>query len=67
MEKPTIKFNRRKESGNIYYILASVREALMKQRRINDFNTLWAKVQGSKSYNEALEHISKVVDLVEEK
>ena len=66
MEKPTVKFNRTKESGNIFYILCKVREEFRKQRRISEFNELWDKIQSCKSYEEALEHIRKVVDLVEE-
>ena len=66
MTKPTVKFSRSKESGNIYAILSKVREELRKQRRINDFNELWDKIQGCKSYEEALDHIRKVVNLIEE-
>ena len=66
MTKPTVIFNRSKESGNIFAILSKVREELRKQRRISEFNELWDKIQGCKSYEEALEHIRKVVDLVEE-
>ena len=66
MEKPTVKFNRTKESGNIFYILCKVREELRKQRRISEFNELWDKIQGCKSYEEALEHIKNVVNLIEE-
>ena len=66
MKKPTVKFNRLKESGNIFAILSKVREELRKQRRISDFNELWDKIQGCTSYEEALEHIRNVVDLVEE-
>ena len=35
MTKPTVKFNRSKESGNIFAILSKVREELRKQRRIS--------------------------------
>lgn len=66
MTKPTVKFNRSKESGNIFDILSKVRDELRKQRRISEFNELWDKIQGCTSYEEALEHIRKVVDLVEE-
>lgn len=66
MKKPVVRFNRTKESGNIFAILSKVREELRKQRRINEFNELWDKIQGCKSYEEALEHIKTVVDLVEE-
>ena len=64
--KPTIKFQSTKESGNIFFILAKVRDELRKQRRINDYNELWEKVSNSKSYEEALKHIREVVDLIDE-
>nr|DAN69562.1 MAG TPA: hypothetical protein [Caudoviricetes sp.] len=66
MTKPTVKFNKSKESGNIFAILSKVREELRKHRRISEFNNLWDKIQGCKSYEEALEHIRELVDLVEE-
>lgn len=66
MNKPIVKFNRSKETGNIFYILSKVRVELQKQRRINDFNELWDRMQGSKSYDEALGFIRQYVDLREE-
>lgn len=66
MTKPTVKFNKIDESGNIFAILSKVREELRKQRRISEFNNLWDKIQGCKNYEEALEHIRKLVNLVEE-
>ena len=67
MNKPIVKFNRIKETGNIFYILSKVRIELQKQRRINDYNELWDRVQNSKSYNEALNIIKEYVELEEEK
>lgn len=64
MIKPIIKYNPRGESGNIFYILAAVREALRKQRRIQDYNDCWEKVQKAHSYEEALAIISLYVKLV---
>lgn len=65
MNKPIIKYNPRGEDGNIYVILIKVREALRKQRRIQDYNDCWEQVQMCKSYPEALEIIRKYVNLVE--
>jgi hypothetical protein len=67
MTKPTVKFNRSKESGNIFYILSKVRDELRKQRRINEFNELWDRLnQGINSYEQALNIIREYVNLVEE-
>lgn len=66
MEKPVIRYNSRSETGNIYYILAMVRNELSKQRRITEYNNLWSKVQLSGSYEEALKHIKEVVTLIDE-
>ena len=66
MVKPVIKYNSRGETGNIYYILAMVRNELSKQRRITEYNNLWNKVQLSGSYEEALKHIKEVVTLIDE-
>lgn len=65
MEKTTIYYESKGESGNIFYILGMTREALRKQRRINDFNECWERVQKCKSYNEALNVIGEYVDLVD--
>lgn len=60
-----IEYDKTKESGNIFFILAMVREELIKNRRIDEFNNLRDKVYASKSYEEALQNISKVVTLKE--
>lgn len=60
-----IEYDKTKESGNIFFILAMVREELIKNRRIDEFNNLRYKVYASKSYEEALQDISKVVTLKE--
>ena len=65
MKKTTIYYESKGESGNIFYILGMMREALRKQRRINDFNECWERVQKCKSYNEALNVIAEYVDLVD--
>lgn len=65
--KPIIEYDPKGPTGNIYYILAMVRQVLRKQRRINEYNTLWEKVQLSKSYEEALGLIKEVVTLIPKK
>ena len=65
MERPTIYYDRRGPSGNIYAILGSVSQELRKQQRYTDFNTLRDRVFEAKSYEEALRIIEETVDLVE--
>ena len=65
-EKPIIHYRSRGESGNIYWILAAVRDALRKQRRITEFNDLRDQVFASGSYQEALGHIGKLVTLIDD-
>ena len=65
MEKPRVEFSSRGPSGNIYYILGLVREALRKQNRYTDYNNLRDKVCSSASYMDALHIIRDVVDLVD--
>ena len=65
-EKPTIHYQSRHESGNIFWILAAVRDVLQKQRRITDYNDLRDRVMNSGSYREALEHIGQYVTLVDD-
>lgn len=65
MIKTTIYYESKGTSGNIFYILGKTREALNKQRRINDYNECWERVQKCKSYNEALNVIAEYVDLVD--
>ena len=64
--KPTVHFSSRGESGNIFWILAAVRKALRKQRRITDYNTMWERVQKSGSYTKALAIIREYVDLIDD-
>lgn len=65
--KPEVKFNRTKESGNIFSILSQVRQEFLLLDRINEFYELWDRLnQGVKSYEEALEIIKEYVNLVEE-
>ena len=65
MDRPTIYFDRSGPSGNIYAILGAVSQALRKQRRYTDFNTLRDRVFEAKSYEEALQIIGETVNLVE--
>lgn len=65
MEKPTITYDRSGPSGNIYAILGAVSQALRKQRRYADFNTLRDRVFEAQSYEEALQIIGETVNLVE--
>lgn len=65
MKKPTVEYSKRGPSGNIYYILGKARDALRKQHRITDYNTMWENVQKSDSYEEALKVIGEYIELVE--
>ena len=66
MTKPIIYYDPKGESGNIFYILAMVRSELRKQRRIQDYNDCWERVQNSHSYEEALKVINEYVELRKE-
>jgi hypothetical protein len=65
MEKATITYDRSGPSGNIYAILGAVSQALRKQSRYTDFNTLRDRVFEAQSYEEALKIIGETVNLVE--
>lgn len=65
MKKPVVQFNSIGESGNIFFILAKVRNALRKQSRIQDYNDCWERVQNSHSYEEALKVIREYADLID--
>ena len=66
MQRPEIRFSSRGPSGNIFHILALVREAMRKQRRIAEYNDLRDRVTSSRSYTEALTEIRKLVDLIDD-
>ncbi len=66
MQKPTIHFRSRHESGNIFVILALVRREMQEQRRITDYNNLWDRVTASGSYQEALAIIRETVNLIDD-
>ena len=65
MNKATVTFRSRGPSGNIYWIIGEAGNALKKQRRIADYNTMRDRVFASGSYAEALEIIREYVDLVD--
>ena len=66
MEKPTVHFRSRHESGNIFVILALVRHKMQKQRRITDYNNLRDRVTSSGSYEEALAIIRGTIELIDD-
>ena len=63
--KPVVYYDPKSESGNIFYILAKVRVELRKQRRIQDFNDCWERVQKCSNYKKALKIINEYVELKE--
>ena len=65
MQRPEIRFSSRGPSGNIFHILALVREAMRKQRRITEYNDMWERVQKT-DYRGALAILREAVDLVDE-
>ena len=66
MEKPTIHFSSRHESGNIFFILALVRREMQKQRRITDYNNLRDRVTRSHDDREALAIIRETGNLIDD-
>lgn len=65
MKRPTVYFDSRGESGNIFFILRDVRQEFQRQRRITDYNNLWERVLNSGSYDAALAEIRKEIDLID--
>ena len=66
MKRPEVHYQSRHESGNIFAILAMVRNVLRKERRINEFNDLWDRVQKAGSYENALDIINEKVRLIDD-
>lgn len=64
--KPRIEYDPHGETGNIFWIMAELRKTMRKERRINEFNEIWERVQKCKSYEAALRVIGEVAELVEE-
>lgn len=65
MERPTIIYDSRGETGNIYYLIGQLQQIMRKQRRYTDFNDLRDRIFESGSYEEALAIIGEEVELVD--
>lgn len=65
MKREIVEYHSRGPSGNIFCILGMARQALKKQRRITDYNTMWKRVQNSLGYQDALGIINEYVELVD--
>ena len=64
-KKAEIHFRSRHESGNIYAIMAMVRDQMKKERRITDWNNAWELIQKT-DYAGALAVMRELVDLVDD-
>ncbi len=65
MEKPTIIYDSKGPSGNIFHILGMVAREMKKQKRASDYNILRDKVYLCSSHAKALEVIGEYVVLVD--
>ena len=65
MEKPTIIYDSRGETGNIYYLIGQLQRIMRQQRRYTDFNNLRDRIFESGSYEAALAIIGEEVELVD--
>ena len=65
MEKPTIIYDSRGETGNIYYLIGQLQQLMRQQRRYTDFNNLRDRIFESSSYEEALAIIGEEAELVD--
>ena len=65
MERPTIIYDSRGETGNIYYLIGQLQQIMRKQCRYTDFNNLRDRIFESGSYEEALAIIGEEVELVD--
>ena len=65
MERPTIIYDSRGETGNIYYLIGQLQQIMRKQRRYTDFNNLRDRIFESSSYEDALAIIGEEVELVD--
>lgn len=65
MERLTIIYDSRGESGNIYFLLGQLQQIMRKQRRYTDFNNLRDRVFACGSYEDALKIIGEEVTLVD--
>lgn len=60
-----VVFNRKKPSGNIFYILGQAYTVLSQEGRKEDAEKMCDRVYNSRSYDLALEIISEYVELAE--
>ena len=66
MNRPEIHFASKHSSGNIFWIMGAVRDALRKERRISEWNDLYQEVTNSNSYEEALRLMNEHVHLIDD-
>lgn len=65
MKPVEIHFRSTGSSGNIFFILGAVRNAMRKQRRISACNELRDRVLDAPSYSNALSIIREYVNLID--
>lgn len=66
MKPIEIHFHSTGSSGNIFFILGAVRNAMMKRRQITAYNNLRDEVMNAGSYAEALSIIRKQINLIDD-
>ena len=65
-KKAVIHFGSCHETGNIYWIMAKVRDQMRKERRITDWNNAYERIGDANSYEEVLTILRELVDLVDD-
>ena len=65
MKKAEIHFRSRGPSGNVYAILGAVREQMQKERRIDDWNNAWERIQKT-DYAGAIVIMRELVNLIDD-
>jgi len=60
-----VRFDRRGESGNIFFILGAAYAELIKLEKLNEAREMNSRVMSSGSYEEALKIIGEYVELKE--
>lgn len=63
-KKPLVYIDIDGPDGNVLFMLSKVREALRKERRINDYNELRDKVLQSR-YPQGIYQMSKLVEFID--
>ena len=63
-KKPLVYIDIDGPDGNVLFMLSKVREALRKERRINDYNELRDKVLQSR-YPQGIYQMSELVDFID--